>query len=190
MNNVRYSYSSIQVNLPGDLGKQIIAWGKKHIPDDELFRDPKNPNFGRENEIHVTVLYGLHSDNSTESRRVVKNCKSFNVRLGPVDVFTTNDNFDVVMVKVLSPELHALNKKFCDQVKFTNKFPVYRPHITIAYVKKGEGSKYKGEKLFEGKSFKVDKVLFSSKKGFKETLRFDEQLTTFRSFFESFQLIQ
>jgi len=186
MRNVKYSYSSVQINLPDDLSKKIVTWGKDHIANKEIYQDPQNPTFGRENEMHVTLLYGLHGDNSTQSRLIVKNHDPFVVKLGLVDIFE-NDVFDVVVVKAISEELHALNKKLKSKVKFTNKFPVYKPHITIAYVKKGEGKKYKDNPHFQNMSFDVKNITFSSKKGYKEVIRFDEQGESFRAFFESFK---
>jgi len=188
MNNVKYSYSSVQINLPESLSKRIISWGKRAIPDREIFKDVKNPSFGRENEIHVTVLYGIHGDNSSGSRKIVKDFAPFKATLGAIDVFDTNPQFDVVMVKVNCPKLHELNKKFTANLSYTNKYPIYKPHVTIAYVKKGEGKKYKNKKEFEGETFDVNSIKFSSRKGYKETIRFNEHLSSFKNFLECFDL--
>lgn len=166
MNNVKYSFSSVQVNLPKSLADEIIAWGKRTIPDNEIFKDPTDPGFGREDEMHVTVLYGLHSDSSEETRRIVSKQQPFTVELGNVGIFS-NDKFDVIKVNVQSPELHKLNKRLTDQVTYTNKFKEYRPHVTIAYVKKGKGWKYNGIDDFDGKLFEADHVYFSSRSGKK-----------------------
>lgn len=185
MKDVQYSYSSLQVNLPDTLTKDIIAWGKEHIPDDEIFHDKINPTFGRENEIHVTVLYGLHSNSSNETRRLLREQKPFPVKLGKIRTFH-NKPYDVVVVAVIeSPALLALNKRICDHVKYTNKFHNYKPHITIAYVKEGEGKKYTGLSPFNNRQFTADHVWFSSAKGDKERIVFEESLS-FRSFMNSF----
>ncbi len=167
MNNTKYSFSSTQINLPKDLADSIIKWGKETIPDNEIFKDPSDPSFGREDEIHVTVLYGIHSDSSLESKKLIDREKPFTIELGKIGVFTTNDQFDVVKINVNSPELHSLNKKLVNNLEHTNKFKEYQPHITVAYLKKGKGWKYQGNNVFNGKLFQVDHVYFSSKNGKK-----------------------
>lgn len=189
MKNGKYSFSSVQINLPGDLSKRIIRWGKDHIDYDIIFRDPNNPNFGRENEIHVTVLYGLHSKVSTETRMISKEVKPFKIRLGKISIFDKSDLFDVVKIEVHSERLHALNKTFRKKVNYTSKYPKYQPHVTIAYVKHGEGKQYVGKSPFKGEEFEADHIIFSSKEGSKERIKLNESVGTFSHFIESFQFV-
>ncbi len=51
-----YDYASTQVNLPGDIAKRIMDWGKENIPDEEVFDEEDK---GREDNPHITVLYGI-----------------------------------------------------------------------------------------------------------------------------------
>mgnify|MGYP001476203951 CR=1 FL=1 len=41
----------------------------------------------------------------------------------------------------------------------------YKPHATIAYVKKGEGKKYVGNKSLEGQSFEINEIQLSDRTG-------------------------
>jgi hypothetical protein len=52
-----------------------------------------------------------------------------------------NEKYDVLKFEVVGDNLHETN---ADLKKFphTTSFPDYNPHLTIAYLKKGEGSKY------------------------------------------------
>jgi hypothetical protein len=186
MKDVKYSFSSVQINLPNDLSKKIIAWGKNNIDDDIIFRDPTNPSFGRENEIHVTVLYGIHSKTSKDTRMVVKSVKPFTIKLGEISIFDTSDLFDVVKIEVKSPELHNLNKLFCNKITYTNKYKGYKPHVTIAYVKHGKGKQYVGKTPFVGKTFEVDHIMFSSREGKKECIKLNESVGNFTHFMEGF----
>jgi len=189
MNNVKYSFSSVQINLPKDLSKKIIAWGKQHIPDEVVFRDPENPSFGRENEIHITVLYGLHSKVSKDTRMIVKDVKPFTIELGKISIFDHSDLFDVVKIEVHSPALHKLNKKLCDNVSYTSKYKTYKPHVTIAYVKHGKGKDYVGKTPFKGETFEANHVVFSSREGSKERIKLNESIGNFTNFMESFNLV-
>lgn len=162
----KYSFSSTQVNLPKSLADDIIAWGKTHIPETEIFVDHNDPNFGREDEIHVTVLYGIHSESPFEIKNLLARQKPFQIELGKIGIFT-NDIFDVVKINVKSPELNTLNKKLTNSIEYTSKFKEYQPHITVAYLKKGKGWKYEGNKSFDGKLFTADHIYFSSRNGKK-----------------------
>ncbi len=170
MQNVKYDYSSTHVDVPETIGSDINNLGKKKIKDSDIFVSKIDSSFGREDEIHVTVLYGIHSDTSEEVAKVVSEKKSISVKLGDIDVFTNPDKFDVVVIKVISDDLKSLNTKLTDKIEFTNKYKEYKPHITLAYVKKGKGWKYHGLDYWKGKEFTTDHVIFSSKNGNKQKL--------------------
>jgi 2'-5' RNA ligase len=162
-----FSYSSVQINLPISLSKEIITWGQNHIPNKELSDDKD----GREDEIHVTVLYGIHSESSYMAKRLLRQCKPFDIELKTIGVFTNNESFDVVKINVQSEEIKKINEKLCKSIQYTSKFPTYQPHVTIAYVKKGKGWKFNGDKTFNDRMFHVDTFIFSSKNGIKEQIK-------------------
>ncbi len=101
-------------------------------------------DYGIEKEPHLTILYGFHDEvTSEEVFKLFKEnmpMKPIEVRIKGISVFE-NPEFDVVKFDVNSPELTKLNG-IMRQLPNTTKFPEYRAHITIAYVKKGEGKKY------------------------------------------------
>jgi hypothetical protein len=61
---------------------------------------------------------------------------------------------------VKTPELEALNKEL-SKLPNQNTFPDYKPHLTLAYLKKGEAAKYVGDARFEGKKLTFDSLTFS-----------------------------
>jgi len=155
--NGDHDFSSAHALLPADLAKSVIDWGKENIPDKDV-----NNEFGREDEPHVTVLYGLHDLYPDGVRDFLNNEKSFEIKLGKISAFTNNLDFDVIKIDVDDNEdLHRINKLLRQNFKYTSRFQVYKPHITIAYVKKGKGDDLKKSPL-EGKSFKVSDIIFSS----------------------------
>jgi 2'-5' RNA ligase len=174
-------------NLPDKLAKVIQNWGLANIPEKDVYVDGDNAK-GREDESHVTVKYGLvDAKPSRELLGILKNTKPFDIELGPISLFR-NDNFDVVKMEVISPELRALNSKICKACPNEDKHPEYNPHVTIAYVKPGAGDRFEGqspwdwvEKLgvsdlkSEGK-FRAAGVVFSSKdEGEVQELRFGDE---------------
>lgn len=166
------AYSSVQFNLPNEISEKIITWGDEHIPDDDIFLDIENHHYGREDEIHVTVLFGIHTGQPQQIENIFKQVKPFTFELGRTNVFRNSGVFDVVMINVVnSPCLHDLNSLLESKLSFTNKFKEYHPHVTIAYVKKGNGWKFGGKNEFEGIKIKVDQVIFSSKDGGKTKIK-------------------
>ena len=162
--NVDYDLSSTQVDLPSDIAKGVIAWCKFHIPEDDLYKE--GDKFGRENEIHVTILYGLHTANPLEVKKIVKGNKPIKFTLGKISLFSSNSQYDVVKIDVEGQALHQLNKKL-KKLKYTSSFPQYHPHITLAYVKKGMGKKHVGVSKFAGEVIISNDIIFSSKNGTK-----------------------
>jgi len=158
-----HDYSSTQVDIPGPAADEIRELGQL-IPDEELYTDPKDPSYGREEKPHVTVKYGVHSADPKSIESALAGVGPFKVTMGKVSIFESDD-YDVVKVDVESPELRALNKKIAESTSVTDTFPDYHPHATIAYVKKGEGQKYVGENSLEGKEITMNALTFSGKDG-------------------------
>lgn len=161
MENAKRPFSSIQVNLPESLANEIINWGKENIKEDDIFRDPDAIGYGREDEIHVTILYGIHTETPDQAKKILNN-KPFVVRLGKIGIFT-NEKFDVIKIKADSDKLHQLNSKLARNLVNTNRFTSYQPHVTIAYVKKGTGWKFSGDAAFNNRTFEAKEAIFSSK---------------------------
>lgn len=124
----------------------------------------EKPGFGLEKEPHVTILFGFHDDvDIDEIKKVAKKVlkKPLTVKVTGISIFESKTApYDVVKFDIESKELSRLNnlmKKF----PHTSTFNEYHPHMTIAYVNKGEGKKY--EKLFnEALNLTGDKLVYST----------------------------
>jgi 2'-5' RNA ligase len=162
----RYDYSSLMVELPEHLTDNIISWGFDHVPDETLFNS-EDFLFGREDDIHITVIYGIHTSNVKQVSKNFIDEKQIDCTLGKISLFTKNKNFDVLVIDVFSEGLHKLNSRMKSSLLVTQNHAFYVPHVTIAYLKKGTGNKYVGDDTFNGERFNIDKVFFSSKTGKK-----------------------
>lgn len=170
MHNVRYDFSSCHVDVPSPLADEIIDWGRSQVHDDDLYITYQDLPCGREDEIHVTILYGIHGDSGDQVRSLIEHTGPVTIKLGKVSVFTNPLKYDVVMIDAESDDLIQLNLLLQQEVRFTNKHPVYNPHVTIAYVKKGKGWKHKGLPLWDGRELTCNYAVFSSKNGTKERI--------------------
>jgi 2'-5' RNA ligase len=162
-----HKFSSTQVDLPEGTAKQVRALGEKLIPDSELYTDPNDDSYGREENPHITVKYGLHDEVPDKVRELLANEPPATASLGKVSIFPGKGDtpYDVVKADVESPDLHRINKLISDNVKVTDTHPEYKPHVTLAYVKKGEGQKYVGNNSLEGQKLTFDGITFSSSNG-------------------------
>lgn len=151
-------FSSTQVELPADVAGDIRTLADS-IPDADLGED------GREDKPHVTVKFGLHTDDVADVRRVLAGEGPITVTLGKTSLFPAKEgaDYDVVKVDVDSPDLHRLNAKIAKALEHTDTHPTYKPHATIAYVKAGLGKKYEGRTDLEGKTVTLNAITFSGK---------------------------
>lgn len=143
---LEHSFSSTQVNVPEPLRTELLAFPL----DGERELDP-----------HVTVKYGLWTQDVSEVAAVIKNQEPIHIVLGLVNVFT-GDDADVVKIDVDSPDLHRLNA-LLSMMPHTDTYPDYKPHMTLGYVASGTGQQYAGNSQFIGREFTADAIVFSSK---------------------------
>ena len=141
---------------------------------DEIDKDDvyEGDGTGLETEPHVTLLYGLHSDEIKDDEVLDASSKGIqSMGLGNPSLFE-NDKYDVLKFDVEAPFLYDINKEL-SKLPHTTDFPDYHPHCTIAYLKPGKGAKY--TKLLKGRIYEVfpTKVVYSKPDGTKKEARFD-----------------
>lgn len=162
-----HKFGSTQIQLPATLADRIKAFGRQ-IPELDLAAD------GREEDIHVTVKYGLDPRITPEQvDMVTMGSGPVTLVLGPLGVFES-EQYDVLFVEAKSPELVKLNEKISSELKVTDTHTVYRPHVTIAYLQPGKGKEYEGQTLFAGETVQAEELVFSSAKDERTVLRLVE----------------
>lgn len=118
---------------------------KEDIYDDE-FKD-----FGLEKTPHATILFGIHLDEVKPRDVQVFMKTSFSpieVMINTISIFPAGEEkeYDVVKYDVpVTPELRQYHDLVAKTFPNTQTYPEYHPHMTIAYVKNGEGKKYEGK---------------------------------------------
>jgi 2'-5' RNA ligase len=180
-----YKYSSTQVDAPVEVAEKVLAFSLA-IPEDEIYRDPEDPSLGRELGPHITIKYGLETTNPEDVEKLAKESKvgEIDIVLKEISLFESDDTpYDVVKIDVQSPNLHELNKLF-STLPNADTHPEYKPHLTVAYVKKGIGKKYEGVEEFVGVNFKSDCFYFKSSTGDSKKIDLASQVeeTTLQKF--------
>jgi len=134
-----YSYSCLLARLPEPLASKVRGYGLS-IPDERIY-DDEDGELGREDKPHVTVKFGLHTTDPQEVISKLQGQPSFRVTLGPMSVFY-NEDCIVLKIGVEGRGIHELNRYISDVFECTDTYPEYRPHCTVAYLKKDAADPY------------------------------------------------
>lgn len=136
-----FDYSIVEAIYGADLNRQLLEFAQEKIKSEDLNEDAG----GRESIPHITILYGIRERRPPiyKIQQVIQNHDALNsVKWMGLSKFEAEDH-DVLIVQVESPEAQELfrdfNNIFPDNV---NSWPDYRPHTTLAYLKKGMADKY------------------------------------------------
>lgn len=156
-------FASTQVNLDdaaysrtdGDPAGKFRAVAAE-VAESDLAAD------GREDEPHITVLFGLHGSDPRAVAEIVREFGPVSVRFGEVTTFPPNDEHEVLKIDVESDDLRRLHDAIA-ALPHTDTFPDYRPHLTVAYVKPGAGAKYVGPCPLTGTEAVFDRIVFSDR---------------------------
>jgi 2'-5' RNA ligase len=158
--NHKYEFGCLMLYM------DIPKWGylaDEFIKPEDLYTEEEG--FGIEDKPHTTILFGFHDDET-----VIPKLKKLLDGQGEIDVIVDgislfeSEKYDVVKFDVHSDELTRLNQLMKDNFEYTNNFPNYHPHMTIAYVKSGEGKKYCG-KLTKKIVYHSSNIVYSQKTG-------------------------
>jgi hypothetical protein len=127
-------------------------------------------SYGLEDEPHTTLLYGLHDGISTiDIKKSIEDLYFGTCILDNASLFI-NPEYDVLKFDVEGYGLHDANH-ILKQFPHTSSFPVYHPHLTIGYLKKGTGEKYiKNLNQFSFK-LKPKNLVYSKPNGERDVLK-------------------
>lgn len=138
----KHSYGCLMLTIKVPNWENILNL----IPQQDLYIQQEG--YGKQQNSHVTILYGLHDDQIDQNKLQQQIQESINqpikIKLKNLSLFQGDNPYDVLKFQVQSQKLHQLNKKF-SKYPNTNKYPEYKPHMTVAYIKKGLGKKYIGQ---------------------------------------------
>ena len=159
-------YGCLMVFL--DVNKKSWKELQDMIEEEDLYTEEGDDGYGREDDPHVTILYGLHADIKDEDiEEDINEIKEPKIAFKSISSFD-NPKYDVLKFDVESKDLHKLNKEF-QEYPFTSNFPDYHPHCTIAYLKPGKAEKYiKKAKDLVDMEMEPSKIVYSKADGTKK----------------------
>lgn len=148
------------------LDSKISDWEETHtsgIDPRDIFIHPTDDDYGLEDNPHMTLLWGIHEDEIDPEAImdiIQQDLDRVKVEVTNISIFE-NEEFDVVKYEIpVTPQIQKYRDMLERALPNTQTFPDFHPHMTIAYVKPGEGSKYVKE-LDEPFSVTFDKGVYS-----------------------------
>ena len=156
----------------------VPNWDKHiaKIAKEDIYNNEEK-DYGLEHTPHVTVLFGIHLDETKpeDVEKLMKLFKPVDASVDTIAIFE-NENYDVVKYDVpVTEQLKEYHEAVMAAFPNTQTFPEYHPHMTISYVKPGEGKKYVGKvKPF---NVKFDLAVYSMKSSDAESKKVKVKLT-------------
>lgn len=137
-NNNTYKYGCVMLNLKFNNWDEITSI----IDKKDIYTEEGDNTYGIETDPHVTLLYGLHDGVQLDDvKKIFSDIKKIDIEIEGIDIFKSN-NYDVVKFNIKPTDILIDINKRLKKYPHTNDYPNYKPHVTIAYVKKGMGKKY------------------------------------------------
>ena len=156
-----YNKYSTQIDIPKKLSDRIKTFKKGFIDKDNIVED--------ENEVHITVLYGIDFLRDKKEIKDILGSATINGSLGKINKFSSKKH-DVIHIEIDSILLDSIHEILKEQIDNSYSFKKYNPHLTLAYVKKGSCNDLIGKDYFVGEKFKNLPVKFCYKSGKKEEI--------------------
>lgn len=152
-----HKFSNTQLMLPDDVAAQVKVFALS-IPDGLIGPD------GRQDDVHITSKYGIHSNDAGVIRQLVETFGPVKATLGKTSLFK-NEDADVLKIDCKGKDLFKLNALLSDNLECTDKHPEYMPHCTIAYLLPGQGDAYAGDDRFDGIEVELTSLVFCPVEG-------------------------
>lgn len=172
-----FSYGCLMIRLPKVLAERVKGYAVS-IPEQYRIKTEDMPS-GLPHDVHITVKYGLLTEDADEVARILTGTSPFVVKLGYASVFDNPDQI-VLKLEVDSKGLRDLNKRVCQNLAHVNTYKGYTPHVTVAYLEHREDDPIYYEDLYDdsfvGEEFEVGQAIFSTASGKVSIISFDGEV--------------
>lgn len=156
-------FSCLMIKLSQPLADEIKKWHAR-FPNEYVYSSDDSSK-GIETEPHITVKYGLHTECPEEIQKAIDDFGPIRFQLGDIAKLSPQDEeYDVLVIEAHGDDLFRLNAHITDKFEATDKYPKYRPHVTLVYAKRGTGDEFVGDDTFDGLKDETSTFLFTTPK--------------------------
>lgn len=161
-----YSYACVLCNLSNLMSRYIAELVKTKINPDDLYIDPVEGIDGIEDSHHISILYGIIDEDDGKIENLLNEVakKLPKVTFGKISRFDNHPQIDVIKIDIGS-ELDSLHEEIKGKIENTPVHDSFKPHITLAYVKKGCCPELDGLDLFAGMSEQLTNICYADRYG-------------------------
>jgi 2'-5' RNA ligase len=165
-----YEHLTIQTSdIPKNIENQIRALQKK-IDKDKLTSVEDEEGWvknGIQELLHTTILYGINIKDKDKIEQIVKEANIGDINAKGVSYFDPpGKDYSVAIIECESKGLNDLHHKLKENVESKHKYD-YKPHITIAYLKRDERL---DDESFDSTKFQIKNVDVSKPDGSVEKI--------------------
>jgi len=160
----QYKFGCVMVEVPVSNWDNLLS----SIEKEDIYEVDGDRSYGLQENPHVTILYGLHSGVSAGQVKEIFDSFEGDIRIeiDGIGIFENKD-FDVVKMNVVPTEGLQRLHDMLSELPNSNEYPEYKPHMTLAYVKKGCGKKYE-DPSYSHEVDGIERVCYSMPSGEKE----------------------
>ncbi|MHA1833225.1 MAG: 2'-5' RNA ligase family protein, partial [Candidatus Baldrarchaeia archaeon] len=139
--NPKYDYGSVQTSNISEVLVSAIKDIQDDIDKDKLYDGEDEPGWvenGLQKLFHITVLFGVRDNIKDTIQQVFDKHRPVQIATNRIHYFSSDPNYDVAVVRCESKELTKIHDELKNKLENQETYPDYKPHVTIAYLKKGE----------------------------------------------------
>lgn len=173
--NLNVKFHTVMFDLKDCIPDDALEFFKEAqdlIPAKDIYPEhpykPMNPD-GREDEPHVTVLFGLTKSEDYEAvKKMVEEFGMIYFKFGNISAFRNPESpHDVLKIEIISEELNKLHYKIRET--FDNKCTFeFNGHTTLSYIIKDSCKDIEGKFAGTGKEYLCKQMIFSDRdEGYK-----------------------
>lgn len=134
-----YAFLMLGYEMP-----KIIKEIQNRIPNEIVYTDSERPHmYGKEMEPHVTIVPCLSNSTKLDDiKGYLRPISDYMAYIKGISLFN-NELYDVLKCDIVCKPLHDTNKSILKDFESYSEFKDnYQPHLTIAYLNKGQGTEY------------------------------------------------
>jgi len=145
----------LQVEIPEPYRTLILDYGKT-INEDSVVELEDNP--------HITLLYGIHTNNINEIKSVLGDFPPFEIQFGATKLFMADDlnPNDVLFIEIFCKQLRPLKEKLVLNTNVTQTYTGFLPHCTVGFLQPGHALQFIGTNPLVGEWVTINNVTFGT----------------------------